>query len=162
MSDPFTNPAWEGDARLPKHPAPAAAPSWGSSIGPSSADEKALEVEAAAPYAGAPYTAPTSAPMAGAPRAGLMERFDNIMPPHRRYMGRSRRTILFGVLGLVVLIFVLGLGLGLGLKKGGSSYVSLFDFAPPIGVYRMVLLTNTLLIVPHYPSQATQRHTLET
>jgi hypothetical protein len=55
----------------------------------------------------------------------LKERFDGIMPPNRRYLGRSRRTLLLGALGLLVLlILALGLGLGLGLKKGGDSFVT--------------------------------------
>lgn len=112
-SDPFANPAWEGTARLPTHPAPAASQ---SSVAPSTADEKALE--GGAPYAAPAFIATTSA----ASRPGLKERFDGIMSPNRRYLGRSRRTVLLGVLGLVaLLVLVLGLGLGLGLKKGGDS-----------------------------------------
>lgn len=119
-ADPFANPAWEGNARLPTHPAPAASQSWQSSIAPSTTDEKA--VESGAPYATPVYVAAATA----ASRPGLKERFDGIMPPHRRYMGRSRRTVLLGVLGLVaLLILVLGLGLGLGLKKKGDSFVAL-------------------------------------
>lgn len=59
-----------------------------------------------------------------APRLGLKERFDGIMSPNRRYLGRSRRTVLLGALGLLaLLVLALGLGLGLGLKKNGDSYV---------------------------------------
>lgn len=118
-SDPFANPAWEGNSRIPTHPAPAAAQSWQSSVGRSSAEEKAIE-------SGAPYTAPTYvATGTTAPKPGLKERFDGIMPPNRRYLGRSRRTVLLGALGLLaLLILALGLGLGLGLKKkGGDSFV---------------------------------------
>lgn len=115
-SDPFANPAWEGTARLPTHPAPAASHSFQSSVAPSTADEKAIE--GGAPYAAPAYIATTPA----ASRPGLKERFDGIMSPNRRYLGRSRRTVLLGVLGLVaLLVLVLGLGLGLGLKKGGDS-----------------------------------------
>ncbi|KFZ08167.1 hypothetical protein V502_09508 [Pseudogymnoascus sp. VKM F-4520 (FW-2644)] len=111
--DPFANPAWEGTSRLPTRPAPAASQ---SSVAPSTADEKAIE-------SGAPYAAPTYiATTSPASRPGLKERFDGIMSPNRRYLGRSRRTVLLGVLGLVaLLVLVLGLGLGLGLKKGGNS-----------------------------------------
>lgn len=115
-ADPFANPAWEGNARLPAHPAPTAAQSWQSSIAPSTAEEKAIE-------SGAPYAAPAyiATPIT-ASRPGLKERFDGVMSPNRRYMGRSRRTVLLGVLGLVaLLVLVLGLGLGLGLKKKGGD-----------------------------------------
>ncbi|KFY46369.1 hypothetical protein V495_02532 [Pseudogymnoascus sp. VKM F-4514 (FW-929)] len=115
-ADPFANPAWEGNSRLPTHPAPAAAQSWQSSVGRSSAEEKAIED-------GAPYAAPTFvATGTTAPKPGLKERFDGIMPPNRRYLGRSRRTVLLGALGLLaLLILALGLGLGLGLKKKGGD-----------------------------------------
>ena len=61
---------------------------------------------------------------AATPRIGLKERFDGVMSPNRRYLGRSRRTVLLGALGfLVLLVLALGLGLGLGLKNNGDSYV---------------------------------------
>ncbi|OBT39432.1 hypothetical protein VE00_09833 [Pseudogymnoascus sp. WSF 3629] len=120
-ADPFANPAWEGTARLPTHPPPTAAQSWQSSIAPSTAEEKAIE--SGAPYAAAPtYTATAIT----AARPGLKERFDGVMSPNRRYLGRSRRTVLLGILGLVaLLVLVLGLGLGLGLKKKGGDSAAL-------------------------------------
>lgn len=119
-ADPFANPPWEGGntARLPTHPAQ----SFQSSIAPSTdAEEKALEI-GAPPYAAAAPTYIPPPPAAAATRPGLKERFDGVMSPNRRYMGRSRRTVLLGALGLLaLLVLVLGLGLGLGLKKGGGD-----------------------------------------
>lgn len=115
-ADPFASPAWEGDARLPAPPAPAATSQpWKSAGARSSADEKGGD---AAPYAAGTYAAA---------RPGLKARFDAVVPPDRRYLGRSRRTLLLGVLGVVVLVLVLvlGLGLGLGLRKNGDAFVSL-------------------------------------
>ncbi|ELR09869.1 hypothetical protein VC83_06480 [Pseudogymnoascus destructans] len=130
-ADPFANPPWEGNnAHLPTHPSPTASQSFQSSAALSiSADEKAIE--SGAPYAAAPtYIAPATT----APRPGLKERLGGIMSPNRQYLGRSRRTVLLGALGLLaLLVLVLGLGLGLGLKKaeGDSAALPLPGNATP-------------------------------
>jgi hypothetical protein len=47
------------------------------------------------------------------------DRFDRILPPHRRYFGRSRRTLLIAILVafLCLLALIIGLAVGLGGKK---------------------------------------------
>lgn len=50
----------------------------------------------------------------------LSDRFNRILPPHKRYFGRSRRTVLIiiGVAFLCLLALIIGLAVGLG---GGSK-----------------------------------------
>ncbi|RFU34395.1 hypothetical protein B7463_g1924, partial [Scytalidium lignicola] len=44
--------------------------------------------------------------------------FERVLPAQKRYFGRSRKTFLLIILGVILLlILILGLGLGLGLKK---------------------------------------------
>ncbi|KAF2847093.1 hypothetical protein T440DRAFT_457325 [Plenodomus tracheiphilus IPT5] len=56
----------------------------------------------------------------GASRWALVNHFDRILPPHKRYFGRSRRTLLIaiGVIFLCLLALIIGLAVGL---KGGSK-----------------------------------------
>lgn len=70
-------------------------------------------------------TAATTAAATAAPKThtSLRSRFDNLLPPHKTYVGLSRkRFLLFVVLPLaVLLLFVLPLALGLGLSKRGGK-----------------------------------------
>lgn len=52
----------------------------------------------------------------------LSDRFDRILPPHRRYLGRSRRTFLIALLIALVCLLALIIGLAVGLSKK-SRYV---------------------------------------
>ena len=47
------------------------------------------------------------------------DRFDSILSPHKRYLGRSRRTfiIIIGVTFLIILALVIGLAVGLSHKS---------------------------------------------
>lgn len=49
----------------------------------------------------------------------LSDRFDRILPPHRRYLGRSRQTLLavIGVVFLCILALIIGLAVGLSNKS---------------------------------------------
>ncbi|KAF2824500.1 hypothetical protein CC86DRAFT_408578 [Ophiobolus disseminans] len=61
---------------------------------------------------------------AGATRWALSDRFDRMLPPHKRYFGRSRRTLLIIVLVvfLCLLALIIGLAAGLsGTKKGPQN-----------------------------------------
>jgi hypothetical protein len=52
----------------------------------------------------------------------LSDRFDRVLPPHRRYCGRSRRTLLLAVLALLLCLLALVIGLAVGLTRK-SGYV---------------------------------------
>lgn len=49
----------------------------------------------------------------------LSDRFDRILPPHRRYLGRSRRTflVIIAAIFLCLLALIIGLAVGLGHKS---------------------------------------------
>ena len=53
----------------------------------------------------------------------ISDRFNRILPPHKRFLGRSRRTFLIGILVLFVCILALIIGLAAGLGKGSNKYV---------------------------------------
>ena len=53
----------------------------------------------------------------------LSDRFDRMLPPHRRYLGRSRRTLLIIILVLLLCILALIIGLAVGLSRR-SKYAS--------------------------------------
>lgn len=57
---------------------------------------------------------------------GFQERFDNLMPAHRTYLGRSRKVFLIGVGIIFLCLLALILGLGIGLSKK-NSYVDFFS-----------------------------------
>jgi hypothetical protein len=49
----------------------------------------------------------------------ISDRFDRVLPPHKRYFGRSRRVLLIaiGVIALLVLALIVGLAVGLSKKS---------------------------------------------
>lgn len=51
----------------------------------------------------------------------LADRFDRLLPPHRRYFGRSRRTFLLILLALFLCLLALIIGLAVGLSKGSNK-----------------------------------------
>jgi hypothetical protein len=53
----------------------------------------------------------------------LSDRFDRILPPHRRYYGRSRRTLLLAILALFLCLLALVVGLAVGLTRKSGGYV---------------------------------------
>lgn len=61
--------------------------------------------------------------LGGASAAGwaLSDRFDRMLPPHRRYFGRSRRTILIIILVVFLCLLALIIGLAVGLTKGSKK-----------------------------------------
>jgi hypothetical protein len=54
----------------------------------------------------------------------LSDRFDRILPPHRRYFGRSRRTLLIAILVAFLCLLALIIGLAVGLN-GSKKYKQL-------------------------------------
>ncbi|KAF2727732.1 hypothetical protein EJ04DRAFT_594031 [Polyplosphaeria fusca] len=50
----------------------------------------------------------------------LADRFDRLLPPHRRYLGRSRRTLLIAVAVTFLALLALVIGLAVGLTKKSS------------------------------------------
>jgi hypothetical protein len=61
----------------------------------------------------------------GATGWALKDRFDRVLPPHRRYLGRSRRTLLIIILVAFVCLLALIIGLAVGLSGGSKKYDSL-------------------------------------
>ncbi|KAF2013047.1 hypothetical protein BU24DRAFT_425610 [Aaosphaeria arxii CBS 175.79] len=57
----------------------------------------------------------------------ISDRFDRILPPHKRYLGRSRRTLLIGigVVFLLLLGLIIGLAVGLSKKSSGPKNIPL-------------------------------------
>ena len=53
----------------------------------------------------------------------VSDRFDRMLPPHRRYFGRSRRTFLIIVLVILLALLALIIGLAVGLTKGSDKYM---------------------------------------
>lgn len=47
----------------------------------------------------------------------ISDRFDRILPPHKRYLGRSRRTLLIAIAIVLLLLLGLIIGLATGLNK---------------------------------------------
>jgi hypothetical protein len=47
----------------------------------------------------------------------ISDRFDRILPPHKRYLGGSRRTLLIFIVALLLFILALVIGLSVGLTK---------------------------------------------
>ena len=48
----------------------------------------------------------------------LGTKLDRILPPHRKYVGLSRRTFLWTILAVTLALFVLVIGLAVGLSRG--------------------------------------------
>jgi hypothetical protein len=58
----------------------------------------------------------------GVTRWALADRFDRVLPPHRRYLGRSRRTLLIIILVAFLCLLALIIGLAVGLGGGSKKY----------------------------------------
>jgi hypothetical protein len=58
----------------------------------------------------------------GATGWALSDRFDRILPPHKRYLGRSRRTLLIIILVAFLCLLALIIGLAVGLGRGSKKY----------------------------------------
>ena len=50
-------------------------------------------------------------------KGGLSQRFNSILPPHRRYLGLSRKVFLLVLLAVVLALLALIIGLAVGLSK---------------------------------------------
>ena len=57
-----------------------------------------------------------------AARWAISDRLDRILPPHKRYFGRSRRTLFIAILALFLCILALIIGLAVGLSHGSKKY----------------------------------------
>lgn len=51
----------------------------------------------------------------------ITDRIDRILPPHRKYLGRSRRTFLIAILVVFLLLLALVIGLAVGLSNKSKS-----------------------------------------
>lgn len=51
----------------------------------------------------------------------LSDRLDRILPPHKRYFGRSRRTLLIAILVAFLCLLALVIGLAVGLSKKSET-----------------------------------------
>jgi hypothetical protein len=58
----------------------------------------------------------------GATAWALSDRFDRVLPPHKRYFGRSRRTLLIVILVAFLCLLALIIGLAVGLSGGSKKY----------------------------------------
>jgi hypothetical protein len=58
----------------------------------------------------------------GATGWALSDRFDRVLPPHKRYFGRSRRTLLIIILVAFLCLLALIIGLAVGLGGGAKKY----------------------------------------
>ena len=53
----------------------------------------------------------------GTASGGISAKLDSVLPPHRRYFGRSRKTFLWILLALLLAVLALIIGLAVGLTK---------------------------------------------
>lgn len=60
-------------------------------------------------------------PSTGASRWALVDRFDRTLPPHKRYFGRSRRTLLIAAAVIFLCLLALIIGLAVGLRGGSKT-----------------------------------------
>ncbi|KAH7120977.1 RlpA-like double-psi beta-barrel-protein domain-containing protein-containing protein [Dendryphion nanum] len=51
----------------------------------------------------------------------IADRLDRVLPPHRRYLGRSRRTFLIVIIVIFIALLALVIGLAVGLSKKSAS-----------------------------------------
>lgn len=59
-------------------------------------------------------------------KAAFTGRLDSVLPPHKRYLGRSRKTFLWVLLAVTLALLALIIGLAIGLTKRASyaTYIS--------------------------------------
>ena len=50
-------------------------------------------------------------------KAGWSDKFNTILPPHRRYIGMSRKVFLWVLLAVLLVLLALIIGLAVGLNK---------------------------------------------
>ncbi|OAL03587.1 hypothetical protein IQ06DRAFT_243600 [Phaeosphaeriaceae sp. SRC1lsM3a] len=107
----------------------------------------------------------------GAAGWALSDRFNRILPPHKRYFGRSRRTLLIivGVAFLCLLALIIGLAVGLGggskktrfipLPNGAETYTGdLTYYNPGLGACGIESGDNDAVVaVSHYTFDAAQK-----
>ncbi|PSN63786.1 hypothetical protein BS50DRAFT_576403 [Corynespora cassiicola Philippines] len=107
---------------------------------------------------------------ASSTRWAIADRFDRILPPHRRYLGRSRRTFLIAIaiLLLCLLALIIGLAVGLTKKNSGNRNLPLPDGAetytgdltyynPALGACGIQSTDNDAIVaVSHYTYDAVQ------
>ncbi|KAF2242348.1 hypothetical protein BU26DRAFT_524489 [Trematosphaeria pertusa] len=106
-----------------------------------------------------------------ATRWAITDRFDRMLPPHRRYFGRSRRTLLIAaaIVFLCLLALIIGLAVGLTKKKdrflplpGGAQTFSgdLTYYNPALGACGIASTDNDAVVaVSHYTFDAVQQGT---
>ena len=60
-------------------------------------------------------------------RAGLSGRLDSVLPPHKRYLGLSRKIFLIVMLAVLLALLALIVGLAVGLTKHSKYGLSSFN-----------------------------------
>src|SRR5580700_2048970 len=71
-------------------------------------------------HANPPKERESIAPEPALPQSKPWGRFDALLSPHRRYLGRSRRTFLLIILAIFLCLLALILGLAIGLSRRKS------------------------------------------
>lgn len=101
----------------------------------------------------------------------ISDRFDRVLPPHKRYLGRSRRTFLIVLIVafLCLLALIIGLAVGLTKKSSGPKNLPLPDGAetytgdltyynPALGSCGITSTDNDPIVaVSHYTYDAMQK-----
>ncbi|KAF2637876.1 hypothetical protein P280DRAFT_385472, partial [Massarina eburnea CBS 473.64] len=100
----------------------------------------------------------------------ISARFDRVLPPHKRYLGRSRRTLLIpvGVIFLLLLGLIIGLAVGLSSKSktqnlplpnGAQTYSGdLTWYGVGLGACGVTATDNDAIVsISHYTFDAAQK-----
>ncbi|KAF2805500.1 uncharacterized protein BDZ99DRAFT_466491 [Mytilinidion resinicola] len=100
----------------------------------------------------------------------LTNRFNRLIPPHKKYFGRSRRVFLIclGILFLALLALIIGLAVGLGHKKqhrnlplpnGAKTYTGdLTYYGPGLGACGTDSNDNSAIVsISHFVFDAVQK-----
>ncbi|KAH8729089.1 RlpA-like double-psi beta-barrel-protein domain-containing protein-containing protein [Phaeosphaeriaceae sp. PMI808] len=99
----------------------------------------------------------------------ISDRFDRMLPPHKRYFGRSRRTLLIAIFVAFICILALVIGLAVGLKgskkhqnlplpNGAETYTGdLTYYNPGLGACGIDSTDNDAVVaVSHFTFDAMQ------
>ncbi|KAF2188661.1 hypothetical protein K469DRAFT_703264 [Zopfia rhizophila CBS 207.26] len=107
-----------------------------------------------------------------ATRWAISDRFDRFLPPHKRYLGRSRRTLLIAIAVLFVLLLGLIIGLAVGLTRksehrnlplpnGAETYTGdLTYYDPGLGACGIPSSSSDAIVsISHFTFDAVQKGT---
>ncbi|KAF2125030.1 hypothetical protein P153DRAFT_300866 [Dothidotthia symphoricarpi CBS 119687] len=106
---------------------------------------------------------------ASATRWAMSDRFDRVLPPHKRYLGRSRRTFLIIAVAVFLCLLALIIGLAVGLSgksktqnlplpNGAETYTGdLTYYGPGLGACGVDSTDNDAIVsISHYTFDAVQ------